>query len=90
MPIFCISSRFFQGYRMEVQHDDIVDLEHVCRQMKDNLLHDLQRLHLESLVDELNKTSLHTHNYELIDVLSDTTGRIWYICDHCVSSEEEK
>ena len=86
MPVFILSSELFQGYRVEIHPDDLVDLDTICRDVKSRLLNDLQNLRLENLVALLEKTSFHVHDYTLIDVLDDRTGRSWYLCDHCPSS----
>lgn len=86
---FCISSELFQGFKVDVDIDEMESMENIINYVKNSLCVELEKLQLERLVSKLNKTNFCHHGYDIMDVLvSEKNDRIWYLCDHCKGHDD--
>lgn len=81
MPVFCISSPVFQGFRMIMKKDEIESMDHVKNTIRIRLRVEMDRLGLEYLVKQANELRLCHHGYEITDVLEANDESLWYVCD---------
>lgn len=77
---FVISSEKFGGYRLTIKsaNPELINMNDVVKQIKQNLVRDLFKLGLEHLASDAKAAKFHYHGRDELNIHGDN-----YICDHC-------
>jgi hypothetical protein len=78
---FKLSCKYFAGFTCTVDLDNHDCMETIITEIKKKLACILKQYRLEILVDKLNKTEYHYHDYTFADTL--IKEHTFYICSHC-------
>jgi len=81
---FIISSELFQGFKMEIDDEEMTSMDDIIKKIQTRLIHDMEQIGLNYLMEQAIKRKFHHHSYHFIDILQNNDpNKIWYICDHC-------
>ena len=78
---FIISSELFNGFNIDIDVNFHDSIETILDYTKKIILEILKKNNFENLIDILNKSKLHIHNFTFEDILISKRNTIYYICD---------
>ncbi len=83
-PRICqISDEIFGGFEMIIDLDYFYSLDEIAQHVKTTLTNSLQRLHLETLVNQIKNKRFHIHDKNFCQLRNMQNDAILYVCGHC-------
>ena len=76
-----ISDKLFAGFVTLIDLDEINSINEIVNMVKDKLNNVLNENNLELLVNMLNNTNFHIHDFTFEDILLSESNKIFYVCN---------
>ena len=79
---FIASSETFSGFRVNIPLTDVGTIDDIITKFKNELHIVLKKNHFDILLEKLEITNFHIHEFTIEDILTSKQEDIFYICDH--------
>jgi hypothetical protein len=78
---FIISDKDFSGFSVKIDLDEINNLNEIVNSVINELKKILNNSNLEILLNRLNRSNYHIHDFTFEDILVSNTNK-FYVCNH--------
>jgi len=79
---FIASSETFSGFRVNIPLTDVETIDDIITSFKNALHIILKNNNFDLLLEKLEITNFHIHEFTIEDILTSKQEDIFYICDH--------
>ena len=79
---FIASSETFSGFRVNIPLTDVGTIDDIITLFKNELHIVLKNNNFDLLLEKLEITNFHIHEFTIEDILTSKQEDIFYICDH--------